>query len=46
MEKALKTESLDMTSLIKVSYGSPTIATESDKRSAIDKAQSAKKDFS
>lgn len=45
MEKALKGEAVDMTPLIKISHGSPTIAKESDKRPSIDKTQSAKKDF-
>ena len=45
MEIALKAESLDMTALIKVDVGQPTIAPEKDKRSSVDKTQSAKKDF-
>lgn len=45
MEKAMKSESLNMDDLIKISYGSPTIAPEKDKRSSVDKGQSAKKDF-
>lgn len=45
MEKAMKGESLKMDSLIKITYGSPTIAPEKDKRSSVDKSQSAKKDF-
>jgi hypothetical protein len=45
MEIALKAESLDMTALIKVDVGQPTIAPEKDKRSSVDKSQSAKKDF-
>lgn len=45
MEIALKGESLDMKPLIAVSIGQPTIAPEKDKRSAIDKNLSAKRDF-
>lgn len=45
MEKALKGEAVDLDSLIKVSYGQPTIAADKDKRSFVDKNHSAKKDF-
>lgn len=46
MEKALKGEVIDLSSVIKISYGSPTIAPEKDKRPSVDKNLSAKKDFS
>lgn len=46
MEIALKGESLDMTPLITIGTGQPTIAPEKDKRSSVDKNLSAKKDFS
>ena len=45
MEIALKGESLDMAPLITVGIGQPTIAPEKDRRSSVDKNQSAKKDF-
>jgi hypothetical protein len=45
MEKALKGEALDLSPLVKVSYGQPTIAPVTDGRAGVDKTQSAKKDF-
>ena len=45
MEIALKGESLDMTPLISIGIGQPTIAPEKDRRQSVDKNQSAKKDF-
>jgi hypothetical protein len=45
MEIALKGESLDMTPLITIGIGQPTIAPEKDRRASVDKDQSAKKDF-
>lgn len=45
METALKGESLDMSDLVTIGFGQPTIAPEKDKRSSVDKSQSAKKDF-
>jgi Protein of unknown function (DUF2800) len=46
MEKALKGEVIDLSPVIKISYDSPTIAPEKDKRPSVDKNLSAKKDFS
>lgn len=45
MEKALKGEDIDITDLIAISVGQPTIAQDKDKRDPIDKSLSAKKDF-
>lgn len=45
MEIALKGEHLDMSPLITICTGQPTIAHEKDKRSSVDKNLSAKKDF-
>jgi hypothetical protein len=45
MEKAMKGEALDISPFVEISLGQPTIAPEKDKRSSVDKTQSAKKDF-